>query len=180
MLLYYYESSYVENKSKSDIILARKFSYTFRYIDDLFSAKFPDFNQHLSNIYPNELTVNSSSNSTTSVNYLDINIQADENGNLSFSLYDKRDDFNFDIINFPYLDSCIPRKPALGVFLSQLIRYARISSKYEDFCSRSLKLSERLQCQGYKYKELRRLSIRFFHERNSLLHKYNQRDINIF
>ena len=65
-------------------------------------------------------------------------------------------------------------------FFSQLIQYARICSKYEDFCIRSLNLSERLQNQGYKYKELRKLSVRFFHERNSLLNKYNQRNINIF
>ena len=180
LLLYRYESSYVEHISRTNIALARKFNNTFRYIDDIFSGKFPEFRQHLASIYPPELVVNSSSNDTTSLNYLDINITCDDHSNLLFSVYDKRDYFNFDIINFPYLDSCIPRKPALGIFLSQLIRYARICSSFEDYCRRSLTLSERLQQQGYRFKELRKLVVRFFHETGSLLEKHNQRNINNF
>ena len=180
LLLFQYESSYIDRISRRDINLARKFSLCDRYIDDLSSLNFPDFSQHLPNIYPPELIVNLSSNSTTNVNYLDLNMKIDNNSNLEISVYDKRDDFNFNIVNFPYLDSCIPRKPALGIFLSQLIRYARICTKFDDFSQRSLILSKRLQNQGYKLKELRKLLIRFYHERGSLIEKYNQRDINFF
>ena len=180
LLLYHYESSYIEGLSKTNITLARKFSNNFRYIDDIFSKNFPEFQQHLASIYPPELVINSSFNNTSSVNYLDVNIACDDHANLLFSIYDKRDDFNFEIINFPYLDSCIPRKPSLGIFLSQLIRYARICSRFNDYCKRSLTLSERLQHQGYKYKELRKLVVRFFHERKSLLDKYNQSNVNNF
>ena len=59
---------------------------------------------------------------------------------LQVKLYDKRDDFNFvifDIVNFPFLCSNIPQSPAYGVFVSQLIRYARASTLYEDFIMRS-------------------------------------------
>ena len=180
LLLFQYESSYIERISKRDMVLARKFSLSDRYIDDLSSLNFPDFRQHLPNIYPPELIINLSSDSSTNVNYLDLNMKIDNNFNLETSVYDKRDDFNFKIVNFPYLDSCIPRKPALGIFLSQLIRYARICSGFQDFSHRSLILSKRLQNQGYQRKELRKLLIRFFHERGSLLEKYNQRDINFF
>ena len=55
---------------------------------------------------------------------------------LQVNLYDKRDDFNFNIGNFPFLSSNIPQSPAYGVFVSQLIRYARASSLYEDFITR--------------------------------------------
>ena len=51
-------------------------------------------------------------------------------------LYDKRDDFDFPVVNFPYLSSNIPESRAYGVFVSQLIRYARVCSKYEDFLFR--------------------------------------------
>ena len=51
-------------------------------------------------------------------------------------MYDKRDDFDFPIVNFPYLSSNIPESPAYGVFVSQLIRYARVCSKYEEFLLR--------------------------------------------
>ena len=123
LLLFQYESLYTERISKRDMVLARKFSLSDRYIDDLSSFNFPEF-RHLLNIYPPELIVNLSSESSTNVNYLDINMKIDNNANLETSVYDKRDDFNFEIVNFPYLDSCIPRKPALGIFSSQLIRYA--------------------------------------------------------
>ena len=53
-------------------------------------------------------------------------------------IYDKRDDFNFKIINFPNMCSNIPASPAYGVYISQLIRYARASSNYSDFLKRHL------------------------------------------
>jgi hypothetical protein len=54
-------------------------------------------------------------------------------GQLSTKIYDKQDDFNFKIINFPNMCSNIPASPAYGVYISQLIRYARSSSNYSDF-----------------------------------------------
>ena len=150
LLLYHYESTFLENISKTDLTLARKFKHSKRYIDDLFSANFPDFSRYLPNIYPQELELNLSSDSNTSVNYLDLKIVS-INSDLIFSLYDKRDDFSFEIVNFPFLDSCIPRKPSLGIFYGQLIRIARICSKFQDFCLRILRLSERLMNQGYKF-----------------------------
>ncbi|KAK3106117.1 hypothetical protein FSP39_013091 [Pinctada imbricata] len=68
---------------------------------------------------------------------------------MNTSLYDKRDDFNFSITNFPFLSSNIPSSPAYGVFISQLIRYARASTKYTDFVLRARRLSEKLLSQGY-------------------------------
>ena len=66
--------------------------------------------------------------------------------------YDKRDDFNFKIINFKNMSSNIPASPAYGVYISQLIRYARASSHYSDFLKRHLHLRNRLLDQGYKKK----------------------------
>ena len=61
----------------------------------------------------------------------------------------KRDDFNFKIINFPNMCSNIPASPAYGVYISQMIRYARASSNYSDFLKRHLHLRNRLLDQGY-------------------------------
>ena len=58
--------------------------------------------------------------------------------------------FNFKIINFPNMCSNIPASPAYGVYISQLIRYARASSNYSDFLKRHLHLRNRLLDQGYK------------------------------
>ena len=71
------------------------------------------------------------------VDYLDIRVKS-VNRDLVFSVYDKRDNFNFEVVNFPHMDSCIPRRPALGVFYGQLIRIARICTKYGDFCERTI------------------------------------------
>ena len=71
-------------------------------------------------------------------------------GQLITKIYDKRDDFNFKIINFPNMCSNIPASPSYGVYISQLIRYARASSNYSDFLKRHFHLRNRLLDQGYK------------------------------
>ena len=73
-----------------------------------------------------------------------------DSGQLSTKIYDKWDDFNFKIINFPNMCSNIPASPAYGVYISQLIRYARASNNYSDFLKRHLHLRNRLLDQGYK------------------------------
>ena len=52
---------------------------------------------------------------------------------VSSKIYDKLDDFDFDIVNFPFLDGKIPCRPSYGVYISQLIRFARVCSHVEDF-----------------------------------------------
>ena len=55
------------------------------------------------------------------------------NGFVSSKLYDKRDDFDFDIINFPCLDGDVPRHASYGVYISPLIRFARVCNHVADF-----------------------------------------------
>ena len=69
-------------------------------------------------------------------------------------LYDKRDDFNFPIVNFPFLSSNIPSAPAYGVYVSQLIRYARTCSNNQDFMERGKVLTTKLLSQGYQKTKL--------------------------
>ena len=179
LLLYSYEADYVEKTSKQNIVLARKFNLCSRYIDDLFVGNFPDFREHIYKIYPRELEIKPESVNSKEVSYLDLRIKS-ENGLLDFSIYDKRDDFNFKIVNFPFMDSCIPKKSALGVFYSQMIRFARINSSYQNFKVKCKNLTERLLSQGYKLADLKRLSLRFFKDRNNIVLKYDINDTNIF
>ena len=62
------------------------------------------------------------------------------NGFVSSKIYDKRDDFDFDIVNFPFLDGDVPRRPSYGIYISQLIRFARVVSHVDDFntCNKCL------------------------------------------
>ena len=56
---------------------------------------------------------------------------------VSTKIYDKRDDFDFDIVNFPFLDGDVPRRPSYGVYISQLIRFSRASSHVDEFNNRN-------------------------------------------
>ena len=60
----------------------------------------------------------------------------------------KQDDFDFDIVNFPFLDGDVPRSTSFGVYISQLIRFARVSSQVEDFNTRNKVLTAELLKQG--------------------------------
>jgi hypothetical protein len=81
-------------------------------------------------IYPTELEIKETTDTALSASYLDLCLEFDDSGQLSTKIYDKRDDFNFKIINFPNMCSKIPASSAYGVYISQLIRYARASSNY--------------------------------------------------
>ena len=84
------------------------------------------------------------------------------------------------IVNFPYIDSCIPIKSAFGVFYSQLIRYARINTKFSNFSQKSKTLIDKLLNQGYSVRALRKISLRFFKDKHDLINKYNVRNANDF
>ena len=91
--------------------------------------------------------------------------------NASSTKLKKRDDFNFHIANFPFLSSNIPSSPAYGVFISQLIRYARAWSSYECFILRVARLSSKLLGQGYVMERLKS-SLRKFYGRSGDLIKH--------
>jgi hypothetical protein len=86
-------------------------------------------------IYPPELEVKETTDTASSASFLDVCLEFDDSGQLSTKIYDKRDDFNFKIINFPNICSNIPASPACGV--------------YSDFLKRHLLLRNRLLDQGY-------------------------------
>ena len=68
---------------------------------------------------------------------LDLNLSI-TNGKVSFKIYDKLDHFNFEIANFPFLDGDVPRSPSYGVYISKLIRFAKVCSNVDDFNNRNL------------------------------------------
>ena len=105
-----------------------------------------------------------------SASFLDLYLEFDDSGQLSTNIYDKRDDFNFKIINFPNMCSNIPASPAYGVYISQLIRSAWASSNYSDFLKRHLYLRNRLRL----IRSLKRFILRY---RNLVCRDDNKRCI---
>ena len=123
-------------------------------------------------MYPPELEIKDTTESNSSASYLDLLLSIGRGGQLHTSLYDKRGDFNFHITNFPFLSSSIPSSPAYGVFISQLIRYARASSSYECFILRAVRLSSKLLGQGYVKERLRSSLRKFYGRYGELIKQY--------
>ena len=134
LFLYSYESEFIQSLLRSDKkTTAKSFNFIYRYIDDVISLNNPNFGDYLEVIYPTELEVKDTTESINSASYLDLQLEFDIQGKLNLKLYDKRDDFNFPIVNFPFLSSNILASPVYGVCVSQLIRYARASSECRRF-----------------------------------------------
>ena len=88
-------------------------------------------------------------------------------------IYDKWDDFNFDIVNFPFLDGDVPRRPSYGAYISELIRFARTSSHDTDFNNRNTFLTAKLLKQGYRYHKLHKAFSTFYRRHFELIEKYH-------
>ena len=91
--------------------------------------------------------------SDSEASFLDLNLSLSD-GFVKTKIYDKRDDFEFDTVNFPYLDGDVPCSTPYGVYIFQLIRFARVSSHVDDFNTRNKILIAKLLRQGYRYHKL--------------------------
>ena len=123
-------------------------------------------------IYPTELQLNKANSSDTEALFLDLNLSITDDMVSSNFFYDKRDDFNFEIVNFPFLDGDVPRSPSYGVYISQLIRFARVCSHNDDFNNRNLSLTAKLLKQGYRYHKIRKAFSKFYHRHSEFIVKY--------
>ena len=120
LFLFCYERDFMKSLSRenqADIIGA--FNSTSRYLDDLLNIDNIYFDQMVDRIYPTELQLNRANSSDTEAPFLDLNLCT-----VSTKIYDKRDDFDFDIVNFHFLDGDVPRRTSYGIYISQLIRFA--------------------------------------------------------
>ena len=93
LFLYSYENEFLDKLIKEGKRkLARKFNLSYRYIDDV--------KEFISDIYPKELTISETTESTSVASYLDLLFIRDNSNNITTKLYDKRDTFGFHIVNF--------------------------------------------------------------------------------
>ena len=149
IFLYSYEAEFIQSLlSTGRKQLASRINFTYRYVDDVLSINNPQFENYLGQMYPVELEIEDTTESSTSASYLDLLLSIGRGGQLHTSIYDKIDDFNFHITNFPFLSRNIPTSPAYDVFISQLIRYARACTSYGYLILRATRLSNKLLKQG--------------------------------
>ena len=106
-----------------------------QHLDDFLNIDNPYFEGMVNRIYPPELQLNKANTSDTETPFLELNLSI-SNGFVSCKIYDKRNDIDFDIVNFPFLDGDVPRSTSYGVYISQLFRFAKVSSHVADFNSR--------------------------------------------
>ena len=163
-LLFCYERDFMMSLSddkQSDVIDA--FNTTSRYLDDILNINYVYFENMVSQIYPSELQLNKANTSDTEAAFLDLHFM---------KIYDKRDDFDIEIVNFPFLDGDIPRSTSYGVYISQLIRFARASSIVADVNTRNKLLPQKLLKQGYRYHKLRKTFSKFYRRYYDLISKF--------
>ena len=123
LFLFCYEREFMKSLSRenqTDIIETS--NSTSKYLDDLLNIDDIYFDQMVDRRYPTELQLNKATSS-------DLNLCI-FNGTVSTKIYDKRDDFDFDIVIFRFLDGNVPRRTSYGVYISQLIRFVRAFLKY--------------------------------------------------
>ena len=126
----------------------------------------PYFEGMVKQVYPPELQLNKANNTDTKAPFLDLHL-------VSSKIYDKRDDFDFDIVNVPFMDDDVPRRASYGVYISQLIRFARVGNHVADFDARNKCLTAKLLQQGYCYHKLRKTFPIFYRRHFELISKFN-------
>ena len=123
-------------------------------------------------IYPSELQLNKANMSDAEASFLDLHLSISD-GFVKTKVYDKQDDFDFDIVSFPFLDGDVPRSTSYGVYISQLIRFARVSSHVDDCITRNKVLTAKLLGQGYIYHKFHKAFSKFYRRHFDIVSKYN-------
>ena len=88
---------------KNEKKLGRSFDFTFCYIYDVLSLNTSRFGDFIDCIYPIELGIKDTTDTDRSASCLDLHLEIDSEGRLRTKHYDKGDDFNFPIVNFPFI-----------------------------------------------------------------------------
>ena len=131
LFLFCYERDFITSLSdakQAEIIEA--FKSTSRYLDDLLNIDNPYFEGMVSRVYPPELQLNKANISDTEAPFLDLHLSI-SNGFVSSKIYDKRDDFDFDKVNFPFLDGDVPALTGwYGIWLYQFLVIAYLFTLY--------------------------------------------------
>ena len=159
LFLFCYERDFMmslsEEKQFEDI---EAFSSTSRYLHVLLNIDNKYFDGLISQIYPPKLQLNEANSSETEAPFLDLRLSILD-GFISCKIYDKRDNFDFEIVKFSCLDGDVPRRAFYDVYISQLIRFARVSSHVSDFNARNKLLTAKLL---NRYHKLRKAYSKFY------------------
>ena len=148
LFLFYYEDKWIRKTKKKNLILARKFSNVFRFIDDLAALNDGgEFEKICHEIYPPELQLKRENVLSTEASFLDLDIKVQGN-KFSLGLYDKRDSFPFSIVRMPYSSSNMPSKIFYSSIGAEILRIGRTTNSTFKFQLSSHNIIQRMIKQG--------------------------------
>ena len=178
-----YMDKLVSSKSPDNLRLAKKLSNNSRYIDDIGVCNMNNINDFIlcsKDIYPDSIPLTAGSLENHKDTFLDLDIKIEE-GRLIKKIYHKVDDFNFDVVSFPFPTSNVSDFITYNAFYSQLVRFSSICSRVCDFVNRSKNLLQNLLQRGFAKYRLKNNFNKFILNYHHMLQiKYNMEDINRF
>ena len=150
----------VKSGLESNKNLAKKLSLNCRYLDDIGVLNFLGFDLVSKEIYHPSLILEGSNFGYHYDNFLDLNVRI-FNGTFTIGIYHKVDDFNFEVINFPFPSSNIHSQVGYNAFYSQLVRYYRLCNNRTDFIARVKMLKIKLGRRGFNLQTLAKSFLKF-------------------
>jgi hypothetical protein len=143
-----------------------------RYIDDIWTANCPNFEKWTKDIYGTSLKLDKSQTKNGRIPFLDLSI-ATGGRHDRINVYDKTDDFAFTVLKYGFADSNVSRRSGLQVLITQLIRFARITSTLTDFKRRTEDICYIMRKQGYTANEITVNLGKFYGKYPQLLTKFH-------
>ena len=174
LFLFSYEFDFISKKVELRDPVVHKLKFCGRYIDDLNvpNADVATINTVINGIYPKQLQiVDTNPSNDLQSTFLDLEIEV-VNIKFSTKLYDKRRDFPFNVISMPNLRSNVPNKQSYGIFVGELYRIAKSSSKFVDLVVEVKGLLSKLLKQNFNKLLLIKYLKRFIKSKPACLHKY--------
>jgi hypothetical protein len=158
------EFIYMMDLAKYNYTLAYSLKHTSRYLDDIATVNYRSFLYISKDVYHSSLVLDKNDHDHTWDTFLDLFIRI-KNKRFIIGIYHKVDDFNFEVINFPFPDSNIHSSTGYKTFYSQLVRFYRICNNQKDFLTRSTFIYSKLLGRGYLnnnlYKYYKRFTLKF-------------------
>ncbi len=142
-----------------------------RYMDDILTVNIDNFQAKANEIYPQQLQLEQTAEHHKEANFLDLTLKIDQNCKITTKIFDKTEAFNFEVIKYTHVSSNTPDVTAYGVFLSQLIRNARLCMLKEDFIHRTTVLFKYLQERGFNRIKLIQTICKFAEKYKTLLYR---------
>ena len=178
LYLHFYESQFL---NKNHEVGRNRYKHTYRFIDDLISVNNRDVIYDIRTIYPRFLEIsNTNSDDFSKGSFLDIDINIHNNRFLT-KVYDKRREFDFDILGLPAYSSNIPSNMAYGIICSQFCRFADICMREQDFLYNCQLIIDKIGHNGFPAWLLRKYVVKFKNRKNRTIAKFRlDRGLNYF